>query len=284
MGESHYKFPSHTSDNISNKSSYKDTSILDKLKIYGYVVKFYFKKQKRDYSIIDQEYNSRMWNRPFEEIDFESLYVNYPRKDQNEDVVVCYDGKLVKDKWLNFKKKYNSEFLAVFEKYKEESIVELGCGLGTNLFLFHKAGFKKLEGYDLSKNAIECLRKYTKIKEYDIKLGVLDLNKSFPEELIKDKIVFTKQCLEQCKHIMPNVLRNIINGKPKIVINFEVDYDTSPLMVKKYLDACDYQNNLVHELKELEKGEQIEILSIKRILHTMNPVNRLSIIIWKPKY
>lgn len=272
-----------TVDNINNKSSYKKASILDILKIYGYIAKLSLKKQKRDYSKIDQEYNSGQWNKPFEEIDFESMWGIYGKKDRNKDFVMRYDGKLVKDKWHIFEEKTLEEFLEVLEKHKKDSIVEFGCGLGKNLFILRKAGFKKLEGYDLSENAIERARKYTKIKKYDIQFDVCDLNKSFPEYMIKGKIVFTMDCLEQCKHIMPNALRNIINGNPKLVINFEADYDTSPLMVRKYFDVIDCQNNLVQELKKLEKAEKIEILSIKRMLYSNSPVHMESIIIWKPK-
>ena len=147
-----------------------------------------------------------------------------------------------------------------------------------------KVGFKKLEGYDLSENAISHLCKYVKMKGYNIHFGVCDLNKKFSPDIIKDKVVFTHTCLEQCKHIMSNVLENIIEGKPKLVINFEVDYDTASYLVKKYLDACDYQNNLVRELKSLENNGKIEILSIKNLAYQNHPINRVSSIIWRPKF
>jgi len=79
---------------------------------------------------------------------------------------------------------------------------------------------------------------------------------------------------------MPIVLNNILKGKPKLVINFEVDYDSSDSLVKDYFDACDYQNNFVSELKNMQK--QINILSINRLPLSLSPVNRVSAIIWKP--
>ena len=54
-------------------------------------------------------------------------------------------------------------------------------------------------------------------------------------------------------------------------------------MNKKYFDACDYQNNLVRDLRILEKHEKVEILSVKKLQYSKSPVNRLSSIIWKPK-
>ena len=276
-------FSSHSLDNRNNKSDYKNVSILEILKIYGYVLKLGFKKQKRNRSLINQEYNSRMWNQKFEEIDFESLIGNYERKDIAKYVIVTYNDKPIKIVGKNFEKIYHSQIFKVLEEFREDSVIELGCGLGANLFMLHNEGFKKLGGYDLSENAINHLRRYSKMKGYDIHFDVHDLNKTFSSDMIKDKIVFTHTCLEQCKHIMSNVLRNILEGKPKLVINFEVNYDDAPFMVRKYLDSQDYQNNLVRELQILKKQGKIEILSIKKLLYTSSPVNRPSLIIWKPK-
>ena len=82
--------------------------------------------------------------------------------------------------------------------------------------------------------------------------------------------------------VTDEVLKNIINGKPKLVINFEVDYDSSSYIVKRYVDACDYQNNLVSELKKLKQSGKIEIISIKKLSYQNHPINRISAIIWKP--
>lgn len=116
-----------------------------------------------------------------------------------------------------------------------------------------------------------------------IHFGVHDLNQPFTENMIKNKVVFTHQCLEQCHLFMPNILKNIVKGRPKIVVNFEVDYDSSPIMVKKYFEHQGYQNNLVRELKKLEKQKKIEIISIERLPLSFNPFNRLSAITWEVK-
>ena len=264
----------------------KKASLIDKLKIYGYVFKLSLQKQKRDYDLIDQQYNSGIWNsKPWEETDFESPYGNYARTEsENHEFVMRHEGKMVKAKWHDFNKEHLSEFLTFFDEFdKMQPIVELGCGLGFNLFNLRRMGFKKLEGHDLSKIAIEKLQKYVKKNDYDMHFGICDLNKPFFENMIKDKVVFTSGCLEQCKHIMENALKNIVNGNPKLVINFEVDYDTSPYIVKKYLDSRDYQNNLVKELKILQKKGDIELLSIKKIRYSTSPINVASAIIWKPK-
>ena len=260
----------------------KKISFFEHLKIYCYIIKLTLKKQKRTYDVVSKDYDSELWNKPFETIDFESLYGNYTRDDLNEEIIGSLNDTLIKDKFQNLENQHMSQFLETFQDYKSESIVELGCGLGANLFFLKKNGFSNLEGYDLSQNAINNLKKYVKIKNYDMKFELCDLNETFPNDMLKNKIVFTSGCLEQCKNIMNNALHNIINSHPKLIINFEVDYDASDFIVRKYLDALDYQNNLVRNLKKLEKDGRIKIISINKMRYSLSPVNRSSIIIWKP--
>tara|TARA_B110000438_G_scaffold210725_1_gene202754 strand:+ start:8664 stop:9506 length:843 start_codon:yes stop_codon:yes gene_type:complete len=262
---------------------YKKASTFEIMKLYAYVMKINFKKVNRNYSLVDKEYNSGKWNRSFEDIEFETLAGNYARKDIDDIVIAPISNKLIKILRRDYQEKFKIEFLSFFKNFSQNSIIELGCGLGGNLFSLYNSGFRNLAGCDLSTNAIKNLKKYTKMKNIDIRLDECNLNEIIPQDLINEKIVFTNTCLEQCKHIMPNVLKNIINGKPKLVMNFEVDYDSSPYMVKKYFDACDYQNNLVRELNKLESENKIEILSKQKLVHSGSPVNRLSAIIWKIK-
>ena len=263
---------------------YKNASILDLIKLYGYITKLSLNKKNRDFSLIDKEYNSGIWNRRFEEIEFESSSGNFKRKDLDDLSIFPVSDKLLKISRRDYDKKSGSEFLSFFKNFSTDSIIELCCGLGHNLFRLYNSGIQNLTGCDLSINAINNLKKYVKMKKINIDFDVCNLNDELPKNLIEGKIVFTNACLEQCKHIMPTVLQNIVNGKPKLVINFEVDYESSSYMVRKYFDAVDYQNNLVKELKQLEKNEKIEILSRKPLEFSGTPTNRRSAIIWVPKY
>jgi hypothetical protein len=138
-----------------------------------------------------------------------------------------------------------------------------------------------LEGDDISKKAISLAKRYAEEKNYDIKFGYVDLTKQI--DFIENKIIYTNDCLEQLKHYIPTVLQNIINGKPKLVINFELDYDTAPFHVRKFFDSIDCQNNLVRELKKLEKKDIIEILSINKFPINVSVVHNTNAIIWKPR-
>lgn len=272
-------------DVILNESDILKISLKERLKIFAFFCKLLLKsRKKRTYDIVNADYDLGSWNRDIEKIDFSSHYGNNDgSNNDNEMVIFTYNGKILKDVRKKFEKIYNSMLLDFLVDYKEDSVVELGCGLGVHQFLLYGVGFRKLEGYDLSKNAIFRNEEYSKKKEMPIKFAVQDLNQKFPENMIKDKIVFTHACLEQCHMIMPNVLKNIIEGKPKLVLNFEVDYDSAPMMVKKYFDSKGYQNNFVRELKKLQKQKKVEIISIEQLPLTLSPFNRLSLIIWKIK-
>ncbi len=204
-------------------------------------------------------------------------------KDPNLSSLLVKDGKIFKGKYSDYVEKFQNQIIDVLSEYVNgNSIVEFGCGPGVNLFLLYKKKIKSLEGYDVSRNAILLAKKHSAEKGYNIKFNVLDLTRPLPDKLIENKIVFTNTCLEQLKHYMPTVLQNILDGKPKLVINFEVDYDSSSSIVKEYFDSVDYQNNLVSELKKLQKENKINIESIKPFSLSLSPVNRLSSIIWKP--
>jgi cyclopropane fatty-acyl-phospholipid synthase-like methyltransferase len=261
----------------------RDVTIKDKLRLYYDIELLKLKNIKRDYKIINQEYNDGFWSgKSADTANFETWVGNYGNSAEQVRIYVR-DGKFFKGTKKEYAEEYYLQLDNVLEQYKNESIVELGCGRGHILFRLYHKNCKKLTGYDISENAISQLQEYCTQKKYPINFDVQDLNKPFSPEIIKNKIVYTHTCLEQLKNYMPNVLKNIINGKPKLVINFEVDYDSSPFIVKEYFKAKDYQNNLVRELKKLEKQNKVEIVSIKKFSLALSPTNRLSTIIWKIK-
>ena len=235
-------------DIIIDKSGFQKILLKEKLKIYGFLAKLFLKSRiNRTYDIVNADYDLGSWNRNIDKIDFDT---HYGKTEKNDMVIFTYNGGLFKDTRSRFEKKYNSMLVDILSEYKQESVVELGCGIGIHQFLLYNKGFQKLEGYDLSENAISVNKQYADKKEIPIVFNVHDLNQPFAENMIKNKIIFTHACLEQCHMIMANVLHNILQGKPKIVINFEVDYDSSPLMVKKHFDSRGYQNNLVSHVQE----------------------------------
>lgn len=251
------------------------------MKLWLYVLKLKLLNRKRGSVWVDSEYNSGIYNKRYEDINFEKGFEVYEHS-YDELGIFQNNGKLVKLSYANFYESYQRPIIAILEFYVNESIVELGCGLGTWLIQLQHMNFKKLEGYDVSKNVISNAKRYTTEKNYKIHFDVLDLTKPFPKGIIENKVVFTHACLSLLKPHMSNILKEIIDGKPKIVINFEVDFDSAPFIVKQYSNVLNSQNNLVKELKKLERDNKIEIISIKK-LPLSAPLNPVSAITWKIK-
>jgi len=88
-------------------------STLDILKLYLYVIKLSLRKKNRNYSLIDQEYNSGQWNKAFEEIDFETLDGNYDRKDMDEYNIFTIDGQLKKINRRDYDVKFKKQHITV---------------------------------------------------------------------------------------------------------------------------------------------------------------------------
>ena len=256
-------------------------SFVDKLKLHLYIKKLERKKIYRDKNII-MSWNNDVWNQTYDEIDFESL-TGIIKKNPNSFSLFVKNNKIFKGKWIDYVESYENQLTEVIlDNANDDPIVELGCGLGRHLFQLYKKNLRKLEGYDISKNAIFLAQKHSDKKNYGIKFDILDITETIKNDILKNKIIFTHGCLEQLKHFMPNVLTNILNNKPKLVINFEVDYESSSSLVKKYFNARDYQNNLVTELNKLQNENKIIIRSVKQLPLSLSPVNRLSTIIWQP--
>ena len=234
------------------------------------------KKKNRTKELINSEYNDHTWkNMDVEKLEL-SNHSMYGLK--NDDVgLMVKDGKWFKGKYGEYFEQYWEQIRSYLLEYKNDEVIELGCGLGVNLFRLSKDGFTKLHGYDLSKNAITLATEYNKKINDNIEFDVLDLNNKLPD--FSNKVIFTHACLEQVKHSMKVVIQNILDSKPKIVINFEVDFDNAPFMVKQYCNAMDFQNNLIQELKN---NENIEVISIKRLSLNISHVNIMSAIIWRP--
>jgi len=234
------------------------------------------KKQNRTKKLINSEYNDRSWKN----MDIKKLkLVNHSMYGlKNDDIgLMDKDGKWFKAKYGDYSEQYWKQIRSYLLEYSNDEVVELGCGLGVNLFRLSKDGFTKLQGYDLSKNAIEFATQYNKKINGNLEFNVLDLTDKLPN--FSNKIIFTHACLEQVKHSMKTIIQNIIDSKPKLVINFEVDFDNAPFMVKQYCNAMDFQNNLI---KELKKNENVEIILIKRLSLNISHVNIMSAIIWRP--
>ena len=247
--------------------------LLYKLKLLLYFRKESKLNKHRTLVKINEDYEDGVWSKNHDPLSIISMYEGETTKRQE----LMIEGKhlffgSIQEKYPQ----YLNEIINNLKQYKHEKIVELGCGKGGLLFELNKNEFNNLQGFDLSKNAIKGAKDYAIKNNINIDFDVLDITKKIPN--LDDSIIVTHTCLEQLKNNMPTVIENMINANPKLVINFEVDYENCSYFQKKYNESKDYQNNLITELV----NHKVKIIKREKFNFALKYLNQPSVIIWKP--
>lgn len=249
-------------------------SILDKISLYGYVLKTSVNKKRRDIVKINEDWNQNTWSKyTVNNFPFGSLL----NKDVTDEIELFQIGKdLVKIPRRQYLIMFEQRVLDLFNADKSDSITELGCGIGNKLFFLWKNGYRNLQGYDLSSNAINLANQINEKYNCGIKFDTIDITKSIPN--LNGGVAYTFTCLEQLHHYMPLVINNILNAKPKKVIHFEFTLEFSTKLSRSYVKSRDYQMNL---LPLLRNDDRLTITKCEA-LGVGNPVNPLTYIEWHP--
>ena len=95
------------------------------------------KKQNRTKKLINSEYNDHNWKN----MDIKKLeLVNHSMYGlKNDDIgLMDKDGKWFKAKYGDYSEQYWKQIRSYLLEYKNDEVVELGCGLGVNLFRLSK--------------------------------------------------------------------------------------------------------------------------------------------------
>lgn len=186
---------------------------------------------------------------------------------------------------------YNLVFDICNKYAPSTSIVELGCGYGSVILNIAKKMKDKNCSFfaaDLTASGSLCAQKIADIENIKLKTGWCDFNN--PEvtnlNIPPNSIIFTSYALHYVKGIPEDFINFILGSKPKAVIHFEplaefFDNSLYGIMKKKYMQANDYNTNMLSALKEYEsKG----ILKIKETIPEVfgkNPLLPASIIVWE---
>jgi tRNA G46 methylase TrmB len=169
-----------------------------------------------------------------------------------------------------------------------DTIVELGCGWGLNLWtILANNPQKKLEGYELSENGLKSCIEINHHFNCDVSFGNIDLTKNSTFPILENKIIFTFHVLEQLKYETCTIIENILKCKPHMVLHFEPVpelYENSDheKLVKQYIQFSDYQDNLLSTLKKFESDGKITIIETKRLYFAANPLYETCFIKWIP--
>ena len=171
---------------------------------------------------------------------------------------------------------------------KCQTVVELGCGYGYNLWML-KQHFptKAFVGGEYSKNAVEL---GCRLFQHDSKIRVLQFNffddqsYKFLERVNPPIVVLTVHAIEQLQSSSP-VLDALLRYRESIqtVFHFEPVYHLHDetllgLMRRRYAELNDYNTDL---LPELQQRSYIRIIISQAEVFGLNPLNPTSVIQWE---
>lgn len=174
-----------------------------------------------------------------------------------------------------------------------EGVVELGCGVGFNLFALALAfPHLKLTGVDYSPNAIAAGRAIAAHFGLSdrIRFEVLDLTD--PQHpgfaLLKGQRCFTFFCIEQIPYEVSKVIRNILRAQPDRVLHIEPTIERLHLSKVSdwanllYIKSVDYQTQLFSVLSQLNRTQEVRVLREARAPFSPTIQNDGFIISWSP--
>jgi len=235
-----------------------------KLKQDLYAVKLRLKKPIiRTNEVINKDYES-YWEKARM---YENIIIN---RNPEEPAEFSDHETYHKTTYIDFAKKVLNEFLRFIKNSCnfDEPIVELGCGVGRNLFFLEDHGFTNLEGYELTPNGVKMAREFVKIKNSKIKIQQRDIIKDNID--IKNKTVLTFLSLEQLKLNLEFMVDKIITNKPKQVLSFESIFKS--IFERWYAEYSGYQTNYLKLLRDKKQIRLLELEEFKVNANLLRPI------------
>jgi len=250
---------------------------------------------KRTANVTEHDYHAKLWKNVYDKkkwLGYDSIldFVLDSKNPSENDQTSYIDNKICKistSEYAQFRKDILNFYINQFDN-SSQTLVELGCGWGLNLWTLLADNYpKKLEGYELSENGLNACREINNHFQYDVKFEKIDLtdHSTFPS--LEKKLVFTFHVLEQLKHNTSKVIENILKSNPDSVIHFEPVpelYSNSDheKLVKQYIKYMDYQDNLLSTLQKFEKDGKLIIEISERLHFAANPFYETCLIKWTP--
>jgi len=291
--------------NISDLKSYSKLSetkyyLKGTLAIIRNYIKLKIKKNKfkRVPKFVQSKYDSEVKNTFFKNETWKKsknlehfCYIGFrPAVNENSTMYALIENRLVHGLMASIYEFDANKQMNTFKKFVSvnDEIVELGCGIGRRLFFLRSKGWtNKLEGFDISDNLIQTGQKINEYFDCNIYLKQANIVNHLDPNIIKNKIVFTSHALEQIKYSTEDVIRNILEGKPKQVIHFEPVKELYGWSLRDFasrinISVKDYQESLLTTLKRFEKKNLLHILDAYRLGYSASPFNETSLIRWVP--
>lgn len=249
---------------------------------------------RRTRAVVQQEYDEGHWRRLLESRGWETaetLDAFLLGSDQSKRVAKI-NGRIVAIPQADYARVRLRGLTNLVRSLGSDSdtLVELGCGPGLNLFsLACSEGWRKLEGYDISANALKAGRAIAEHYGLDnVSFDQIDLtDPSHPSwERVAGATVLTYFCLEQLPGHTEQIIDRLIVAKPRRVIH--VESTTEPLRLWKPLDwlnychilSNNYQRRLFQVLERRAAEGYVRIVYTGRMPYAPTLLNDGFIVSW----
>lgn len=170
------------------------------------------------------------------------------------------------------------------------TILELGCGYGYNLWLL-KSLFpeKTFVGGEYSQNAVSLA---SRLFRQDVNIGVRSFNFYVPDDyrIISEckgpVTIFTAHAMEQLPSARPFVegirfhreaINNVVHLEP---LYEQYDDTLLDLMRRRYTEVNDYNRDLIYQLRSA--SGHVCSVEINPFLYGENPLNPTAVVSWRP--
>jgi SAM-dependent methyltransferase len=179
-------------------------------------------------------------------------------------------------------------FSALFERSKP--IVEIGCGLGKNLFALASGGFSNLSGFDVSPTAVAAVRDQAQHFGVAIEAARLDVLAPDSETVagFSDAVIFTNHVLEQLPRDLEAALDALCACDASEVVHLEPCFELLrptrsmiDAVTALHTVACDYQRTLLSALKRRERRGAIRLLDVRPLGYSPRLINAPTLIRWR---
>lgn len=209
--------------------------------------------------------------------------------------VATVNGRLVRIDSGDYYRYRNRLLVTVLERWAEgdEDLVELGCGVGFNIFALRLSGrWTRLVGFDVSDNALAAARETARhFGVTGVTFESLDLSNPEDPHLrgLRGKVVFTYYVLEQLKYELRPAIENLARAGVRRAIHIEPGTDLLRRWSLRfaanrlYILRQDYQDRLVEVLRVLEKDGLLRILDLRRLGYAPSPKNDPVMVVWEPR-
>jgi len=147
---------------------------------------------------------------------------------------------------------------------------------------------KKIYGLDFVRSSCDLVNKIAQVYKWNISGSIFDMiNPDYAFKLSPDSAVFTIGAIEQLAGKVDAFLDYLLKARPVICVNVEPTldlYDEDNLvdwLAAKFHRKRGYTDNLLSQLKELEKAGKVEIIKVKRSFFGSLYMEGFTYIVWK---